>query len=114
VIGPRVSEHFLLLKNQFKNALVLSPYATATEVYKLPDNFYTLSVSAEYSADKTFEYMQTFKPNRVFIFNDLECKTCADFGIALKNQLLLAGIKVVNVDFVGDNLKTRQIQYKKI
>ena len=48
IIGPRSSSLFLMLKNQFADVLVLSPFATATEVAALPDNFYSMTLPNEY------------------------------------------------------------------
>lgn len=44
IIGPRSSSLFLMLKDQFSDVLVLSPFATATEVAALPDNFYSMTL----------------------------------------------------------------------
>lgn len=111
VIGPCASEHFLLLKDQFRDVLVLSPYATATKVYELPKNFYTLAVSSNFSANKTVKYIQTFQPKRVFMFTDINCKACIDFADALKKQMNLLHIVNSDVDFIDSNLNLKQINY---
>jgi hypothetical protein len=114
VIGPCASEHFLLLKEVFNSILVLSPYASATDVYKLPNNFYTLAVPAEFSANKTFKYMQKLKPKHIYVFTDLECKACTDFINSLYRDSSKVKIKTIRVDFINSNLVLNQINYKNI
>ncbi|MFN8770904.1 MAG: hypothetical protein ACK5Z5_09720 [Neisseriaceae bacterium] len=115
VIGPRVSEDFLLLKNQFKNTLVLSPYATSNSVYSMPSNFYSLAVSASFSAGMMGKYIKnSFKPNIVYIFTDVACKTCADFAKSLTLYLVNNGISYTNIKFIDDNILNKKIDYKDI
>lgn len=115
VIGPRFSEHFLLLKSLFNNVLVLSPYATANDLYALPSNFYTLAIPADYSANKMVKYIKLKqKPRTVFIFTDITCKACGDLRNSLNKYLKLNHYSTQTIDFIDDNIINHQLNYLKI
>lgn len=81
IIGPRDSYNFLLLKNEFNNILVISPYATASEVTTMPSNFYSMSRPDKYSAEAILDLVESKFPNKgVFCVIEADCKSCVDVG----------------------------------
>ena len=79
VIGPRSSEFFILLKNQFKDIAVISPFATAAAVSSLPPNFYSLSPDNTETVDMLVDFVKTkFPGRRVFQIVQTDCGNCMD------------------------------------
>lgn len=80
VIGPRSSSLFLMLKDQFTDVLVLSPFATATEVAALPDNFYSMTLPNEYFTQAVINIVSDrFPASAVTPIGEVDCKNCTDF-----------------------------------
>jgi len=80
IIGPRSSSLFLMLKDQFSDVLVLSPFATATEVAALPDNFYSLTLPNEYFTQAVVNIVRDrFPKSAVAPIGEVDCKNCQDF-----------------------------------
>lgn len=80
VIGPRSSSLFLMLKDQFTDVLVLSPFATATEVVALPDNFYSMTLPNEYFTQAVINIVRDrFPASAVAPIGEVDCKNCTDF-----------------------------------
>ncbi len=80
IIGPRGSNDFLMLRNIFKNILVLSPYATADDIKKLPRNFQSLTLPnalTAWASAKIFSKMYPAK--NVFAVVERDCKDCVNF-----------------------------------
>ncbi len=93
VIGPRNSNMFLLLKNSFKDTLVISPFATANQVYKLPSNFHTLALSNKYIAKAMMIFLQKRYPNHgVFTIVESDCTNCVSVAQAFKKLAKLKHI----------------------
>lgn len=89
IIGPRWSDQFLLLKNSFKNIMVISPFATAEEIYKMPENFYSISPPSNYSAKAILSLKNKLFPgDNIFILTQADCKGCVDLSekIAAENN----------------------------
>jgi hypothetical protein len=80
VIGPRSSSLFLMLKDQFNDVLVLSPFATATEVSAMPDNFYSMTLPNEYFTQAVVNIVRDrFPKAAVSPIGEVDCKNCTDF-----------------------------------
>ena len=80
VIGPRSSSLFMMLKDQFTDVLVLSPFATATEVSALPDNFYSMTLPNEYFTQAVINIVRDrFPASAVSPIGEVDCKNCTDF-----------------------------------
>lgn len=80
VIGPRSSSLFLMLKDQFYDVLVLSPFATATEVSAMPDNFYSMTLPNEYFTQAVVNIIRERFPKAVVSpIGEVDCKNCTDF-----------------------------------
>lgn len=79
IIGPRSSEFFILLKDQFKDTLVISPFATAVAVSSLPLNMYSLSPDNSETIDMLVDFTQSnFPGRRVFQIVQADCGNCTD------------------------------------
>lgn len=88
VVGPRSSNKFLLLKDQFSGVLVISPLATASTVASLPDNFYSLTLPNEFATKAMVNFVMRDFPRRdVFMVLESACKNCVDYGETFKNLL---------------------------
>lgn len=80
IIGPRSSSLFLMLKDQFSDILVLSPFATATEVSSMPDNFYSMTLPNEYFTQAVVNIVRDrFPKSAVAPIGEVDCKNCTDF-----------------------------------
>jgi hypothetical protein len=80
VIGPRSSSLFLMLKDQFSNVLVLSPFATATEVSSMPDHFYSMTLPNEYFTQAVVNIVRERFPKAAMApIGEVDCKNCTDF-----------------------------------
>jgi len=88
IIGPNYSNAFLLLKNHFKNTLVLSAYANAQSIAFLPDNFHTLNPLNEQYAQTVYNYIvKTFPSGNVHVIVDKSCKACYGMSVAILNNI---------------------------
>lgn len=78
VIGPRSSSKFLLLKPYFKKILVISPFATSGQVYRLPGNFYSMSLSDKYmgAAIASFALKHFSDSHGALILDAVDCLSC--------------------------------------
>lgn len=93
VIGPRSSSLFLMLKDQFNDVLVLSPFATATEVSAMPDNFYSMTLPNEYFTQAVVNIVrERFPKAAVAPVGEVDCKNCTDFIAAFARAA--AGLKL--------------------
>lgn len=85
IIGPRSSNKFLLLKDQFSDILVISPLATASTVSDLPDNFYSMTLPNEFATRAMVNFVKRDFPKRdVFMILESACKNCVDYGETFK------------------------------
>lgn len=77
IIGPNYSNAFLLLKNYFKDILVLSAYANDQSLATLQKNFYTLNLLNDKYAQVISNYIIKDFPNAdIHIIVDTSCKSC--------------------------------------
>ncbi len=78
IIGPRSSNYFLLLNGNLPaNILVLSPMATDLDIAKMPENFYSLTLSDKYEAKAIYTYLnKKFPAQGIFLITEVDCKSC--------------------------------------
>jgi hypothetical protein len=87
IIGPRVSSKFLLLKNMFKDILVISPLATSDDISKMPINFHSFSPATEVSAKIMGKFARQKLQNRnIHVIVEIDCKSCIDYAQKLKSS----------------------------
>ncbi|MDX1901076.1 MAG: hypothetical protein SFW66_03605 [Gammaproteobacteria bacterium] len=87
IIGPHLSNQFLLLKKYIKHTLVVSPYATDVSLKELPTNFYSLSLPDEYIANANVLFVKKYFPGKdIFNITQADCKDCVDMAL-LFNKL---------------------------
>lgn len=103
IIGPNYSNSFLLLRNYFKDILVLSAYANDQSISSLPSNFHTLNpLNIEYAQAFTNFVSKEFPHSGVTIIVDKSCKSCYSlsqyFASAYKNACPENYIKVIPLD----------------
>jgi hypothetical protein len=107
VIGPRSSNKFLLLKEQFDNVMVLSPLATAATVAELPRNFYSLTLPNEYAAHAMAAFSKNqFKGRRVFKVIEADCKSCTDFSEIFERYVLNGQGVLPGTTFTQDQVES--------
>lgn len=95
VIGPRSSSLFLMLKGQFDDRLVLSPFATANEVSALPSNFYSLTLPNEFFTRAVVNLVaKRFTGRAVAPIIELDCKNCQDFADGFEAMASKSSVKV--------------------
>jgi hypothetical protein len=111
VIGPTFSTHFLLLKDQFTDILVLSPYASSDAVYEMPKNYYTLTSPATFKVKNT---NKKSKPIVGYIFTEVSCTFCVDFAKIIVAEFKKKNIKINQIEFIDDNLTNKQLDYKTL
>lgn len=88
VIGPRDSNHFLLLEKYFTNILVISPFASSNNVDKMPDNFQSMTYNDLSSVEIYNSFIKTHFPDTfVYILMDVSCKSCSDISESLAKAL---------------------------
>lgn len=88
VIGPNYSNAFLLLKNYFKNILVLSAYANDQSIASLPHNFYSLNPLNQQYAQAVYDYIVKKYPSaHIFAIVDKSCKACNGMSTAFTNMV---------------------------
>lgn len=86
VVGPRSSSLFLMLKDQFSDVLVLSPFATASDVATMPDNFYSMTLPNEYFTQAVVNIVRDrFPKHAVTPIGEVDCKNCTDFITSFTN-----------------------------
>ncbi|MFA5960071.1 MAG: hypothetical protein WC785_06100 [Tatlockia sp.] len=77
VIGPNFSNAFLLLRDYFKDILVLSAYANDQSIASLPSNFYTLNpLNKDYAQAVTNYIGKKYPSSGVTVIVDESCKSC--------------------------------------
>jgi hypothetical protein len=108
IIGPRSSSLFLMLKDQVSDVLVLSPFATATEVSTLPDNFYSVTLPNEYFTQTVVNLVRDhFKSKAVTPIGEVDCKNCVDFIKEFSNAAKTANVVVRPMKtFLNKNAET--------
>ena len=81
VIGPRSSSLFLMIKGKLKDTLVLSPLATASDVAKMPANFYSLTLPNKYATKALVNLaIRNFKGKGIVPVIEVDCKYCVDLA----------------------------------
>jgi hypothetical protein len=109
VIGPRSSNKFLMLKDQFQDILVLSPLSTATAVSELPENFYSLTLPNEYAVKGLVQATTKLFPKKpIHKIIEADCKNCVDFG-ALFESIFHEGKKRFS-HFTGASFLSEQAE----
>lgn len=108
VIGPRSSSLFLMLKDQFSDVLVLSPFATASEVAAMPDNFYSMTLPNEYFTQAVVNIVRDrFPKQAVAPIGEVDCKNCTDFVQAFVNAATASNMTVrPSTTFLNKNAET--------
>lgn len=103
IIGPRSSALFLLLKDQFKDVLVLSPFATASDISSMPSNFYSLTFPNEYFTQAIVNLVsEKFKGKAVAPIGEVDCKNCMNFIDEFSSIAKKSGVSVrSNVVFLN-------------
>ncbi len=93
IIGPRSSELFILLKDQFRTTTVISPFATAVAVNDLPPNFYSLSPDNSETIDMLVDFVKIkFPGRRVFQILQADCGNCMDSSEQLTKSATKLGL----------------------
>lgn len=111
VIGPRSSTFFLMLKDHFKDVLVLSPFATATAVSEMPSNFYSMTLSNSYFTRAVVNLAAERFPNRaVAPIVEVDCKNCMDFADEFTRFAKEDGIAVrTKATYLNKNAETTDV-----
>ena len=112
IIGPRYSEEFLWLSSNIGlDTLTVSPYATSAEVYKLPNNFYTLGNPDVISANRIFSYVKQINSNKqnITMLTDIECKSCVTIKEQLEKKFTQDTNKLINIDFINKQISKNNI-----
>lgn len=113
IIGPHSSNQFLILKNHFKNIVVISPYATDEAIAKMPKNFYSLSLPDHYIAHATISFLEKFYPGRdIFNIVQADCKDCIDLTRILNDiyRSKFPQAAINNSYYTGNNIKNINFQ----
>lgn len=110
IIGPRASDKFLLLKNYFNNVALISPLATAEDVYNLPDNFYTLSSSDKAIVKAITQFIHEKFPNtkKIFIIAAIDCKSCyaVQKNVSLFYKKINQKTEIVEKQFISTDVQS--------
>lgn len=81
VIAPRSSNFFLMLRDHFKDTLVISPFATANGVAEMPNNFYSMTLPNSYFTQAAVNLvLDKFPGKSVAPIIEIDCKNCVDFA----------------------------------
>lgn len=92
IIGPRDSNKFLMLAPYIRNILTISPFATSLAVNKMPNNFFSLTLSDTFEAKAIYNFITWKFPKKdVIVLTEADCKSCNDVSeefikIWLKNK----------------------------
>lgn len=109
IIGPRFSDKFLLLKDYFSDTLVVSPLATAKQVYSLPTNFYTMTLPDKYAVEATNSFLYKYfpHPKHVFLFTTVDCISCVEISniFLTSYNTLEPNTKINNYKFLADHVE---------
>jgi hypothetical protein len=108
IIGPRSSSLFLMLKDQLNDVLVLSPFATATEVSAMPDSFYSMTLPNEFFAQAVVNIVRDrFPKAAVAPIGEVDCKNCIDFITAFAGAAADVNLKVrTSTTFLNKNAES--------
>lgn len=103
IIGPNYSNSFLLLRDYFKDILVLSAYANDQSIASLPSNFHTLNPLNETYAQAFTNYISKKHPHSgVVVIVDESCKSCYSlskkFAESYKSACPKNTIKVLSLE----------------
>jgi hypothetical protein len=112
VIGPRSSSLFLMLRDQFQNTLVLSPFATANDVSELPQNFYSLTLPNDYFTQAVVNMVKTkFPAKHVAPIVEIDCKNCMDFAASFATAAKSSGVLVrERTSYLKDNAEAASVK----
>jgi len=106
ILGPHYSNQFLLLRNYFKNVLVLSSYASDQAIYNLPSNFYSISPTDDTTVKAMSGFIKKkFPNNNILIINRIDCKDCNDISALFTKMYHESNSKVQikQNNFVGES-----------
>lgn len=79
IIGPRDSNKFLMLSPYIKNVLTVSSFATSLAVSKMPNNFFSMTLSDAYEAKAMYDFISWKFPEKdVMVLTETDCKSCND------------------------------------
>ncbi len=112
IVGPRASNLFLLLKDQFKNILVISPLATANDVAKLPENFYSISPSNEIQVKALVSFSENrFSTRPIQPVVEQDCKNCVDFVDNFIQEAKTTRLKISQIEksYMENEVETLEI-----
>ena len=112
IIGPRSSSLFLMLRDHFKDTLVLSPFATANEVADLPVNFYSLTLPNKFFTQAVLNMVVAQFPKKALApIIEVDCKNCMDFAAAIESSAKASGVVVRNrVTYLNKSAESAPIQ----
>lgn len=114
IIGPRFSNEFLLLQPYFKKTLVISLFASAHQVYQMPKNFYSMSLSDKYSATAITSFMINHFPksNGALVLDAVDCMSCHYVANYMTQYYRknYKNKKVIRHSFISDNIETVKIK----
>lgn len=105
IIGPHLSNQFLLLKNSFNQIVVISPYASDPAIEKLPGNFYSLALLDKDLGNTIVRFISGEFPNTNLVnVIAADCKDCVDDTNLIVSQYTryYPSAKVTNNMYTGD------------
>lgn len=106
ILGPHYSNQFLLLRNYFKDVLVLSSYASDKAINDLPSNFHSISPSDDTTVKAMSDFIKKkFPNNNILIINRIDCKDCNDISALFTKMYHESNYKVQikQNNFVGES-----------
>ncbi|MBV9576775.1 MAG: hypothetical protein JO149_09150, partial [Gammaproteobacteria bacterium] len=113
ILGPHYSNQFLLLRNYFKDILVLSSYASDKAINDLPSNFHSISPSDDTTVKAMSDFIKKkFTNNNILIINRIDCKDCNDISTLFKKMYNASNsnIQIKQNNFLGESDKLTNVE----
>lgn len=120
ILGPQYSNQFLLLRKDFTDTLVVSPYVSDLAIKKMPSNFYSLSPTDDVVANTLARFIvKKFPDKDINLMLQVDCKACEDIALLLKNNRQFSKkTHFFEKEFIGNDINNIDIEqliegYKK-
>ena len=109
IIGPRSSDNFLLLSNYFSDILVISPLASSPDIKNMPNNFYSMNYTDDFSSKIIAEFIsKQLKRKGLFAITEINCNSCHNMtnSVVKEYKKIQPHVKIIENQYISDDVES--------